>query len=311
MEVTLLYISLSIFFLLIFLRFLSCARAQHCYNLPPSPLALPIIGHIHLLKQPFHRTLHKLSLNLGSIFSLRFGSQLVVVVSSISAVEECFTKNDIVLANRPRLSVGKYLGYNYTTVFASAYGDHWRNLRRLMALEILSTNRLNMSLSIRRDEIQLLLYRLYQTSNHDFTKVELKSMLFELTFNIIIRMIVEKRYYGDKLSNHDEAKEFRDIINEAFQYGGAPNPGDFFPFLQWIDYMSFKKNLARIHKKMDTLLQGLIDKHRCEKNKNTMIDHLLSLQESQPECYTDTIIKGLILVSLIAFALCFYLSGKY
>ncbi|KAL6961208.1 hypothetical protein U1Q18_038974, partial [Sarracenia purpurea var. burkii] len=295
MDVTLSYISLSIFFLLIFFRFFSCARAQRSYNLPPSPLALPIIGHLHLLKQPFHRALHELSQNLGSIFSLRFGSQLVVVVSSTSAVEECFTKNDIVLANRPRLSVGKYLGYNYTTVFASAYGDHWRNLRRLMAQEIFSTSRLNTSFSIRRDEIQLLLNTLYQASSHDFTKVELKSMLFELTFNIIMRMIAEKRYYGDDLSNHEKAKEFRDLISEAFQYGGTPNPGDFFPFLQWIDYLSFEKNLARIHKKMDTLLQGLIDEHRCDKNKNTMIDHLLSLQESQPECYTDTIIKGIIL----------------
>ncbi|KAF5961919.1 cytochrome P450 81D11-like [Camellia sinensis] len=39
---------------------------------------------------------------------------------------------------------------------------------------------------------------------------------------------------------------------------------------------------------------------RRDKSKNTMIDHLLSLQESQPEYYTDDIIKGLIAVMILA-----------
>ncbi|KAI8031054.1 Cytochrome P450 81Q32 [Camellia lanceoleosa] len=279
--------------------FLECkARIQK--NLPPSPPALPVIGHLHLLKQPLHRTLHQLSQNLGSIFSLRLGSNLVVVVSSPSAVEECFTKNDVVLANRPRFAFGKYLGYNYTTVVAASFGDHWRNLRRVMAVEIFSTSRLNAFLSIRQDEIKLLLLRLSQNSSHDFKKVELKSKFYELTFNIVMRMIAGKRYYGDDLSNYEEAKEFRELVIEAFEYGGASNPSDFLLVLRWIDYQGFEKNLGRIHKKVDAFLQDLINEHRRDKSKNTMIDHLLSLQESHLDYYTDEIISGLILVSVLS-----------
>ncbi|GMP64137.1 hypothetical protein CsSME_00025557 [Camellia sinensis var. sinensis] len=230
MEVTLPYISLSVFLLLVALKFLSKARTQK--NLPPSPPALPVIGHLHLLKQPLHRTLHQLSQNLGSVFSLRFGSHLVVVVSSPSAVEECFTKNDVVLANRPRVAFGKYLGYNYTTIVAASFGDLWRNLRRIMAVEIFSTSGLNAFLSIRQDEIKLLLLRLSQNSSRDFKKVELKSKFYELTFNIVMRMIAGKQYYDDDLSNYEEAKEFRELVIEAFEYGGASNPGDFLPVLR-------------------------------------------------------------------------------
>ncbi|CAL5366843.1 unnamed protein product [Camellia sinensis] len=262
MEVSLPCIFLSPFFLIIAFKFLS--RATTHKNLPPSPPALPVIGHLHLLKQPLHRTLDGLSQSLGPIFSIRFGSRLVVVVSSPSAVEECFTKNDVVLANRPRLTIGKYFGYNYTSVGASNYGDHWRNLGRLMAVEIFSTNRLNSFLSIRRDEIK------------PFTP-----------------QIVSKLGDAD-LSNNEEAKEFREIVRKAFEYGDASYPGDFLPLLKWIDYQSFEKNLMRLHKKMDDFLQGLIDEHRRDKSKNTMIDHLLSLQESQPQYYTDEIIRGLI-----------------
>ncbi|KAF5961920.1 hypothetical protein HYC85_003129 [Camellia sinensis] len=297
MEVTLPYISLSVFFLLIAFKFLSKARTQK--NLPPSPPALPVIGHFHLLKKPLHRTLHQLSQNLGSVFSLRFGSHLVVVVSSPSAVEECFTKNDVVLANRSRVAFGKYVGYNYTTVVAASFGDHWRNLRRIMAVEIFSTSRLNAFLSIRQDEIKLLLLRLSQNSSRDFKKVELKSKFYELTFNIVMRMIAGKRYYGDDLSNYEEAKEFRELVIEAFKYGGASNPGDFLPVLRWIDYQGLEKNLGRIQKKMDAFLQDLINEHRRDKSKNTMIDHFLSLQESQPDYYKDEIIRGLISVMIL------------
>ncbi|KAJ6919650.1 hypothetical protein NC651_013561 [Populus alba x Populus x berolinensis] len=64
-------------------------------NLPPSPPAIPFIGHLHLLRQPIHRSLENLSKKYGPIISLRLGPRPVVVVSSPSAVEECFTKNDI------------------------------------------------------------------------------------------------------------------------------------------------------------------------------------------------------------------------
>lgn len=72
-------------------------------------------------------------------------------------------------------------------------------------------------------------------------------------------------------------------------------PHDFLPFLRWIDYGGFKKKINLFSKKLDGLLQNLVDEHREEK-RDTMIGQLLSLQESQPEVYTDETIKGIILV---------------
>ncbi|XP_059641495.1 cytochrome P450 81Q32-like [Cornus florida] len=301
MELSCAYACLSVLLLLVLaFNFLSKTRSRY-RNLPPSPLAFPVIGHLHLLKPPLHRTLHSLSQKYGPIISLQFGTRRIVVVSSPSAVEECFTKNDIVLANRPPFLIGKYIGYNFTTIATSPYGDHWRNLRRLSALEIFSTTRLNFFLSIRKDEIRLFLLRLYQNSSGEFAKVELKSKLTELSFNIMMRMIAGKRYYGqDVPADYEEAKEFRELIKQVVRYGGVSNSGDFLPVLRWIDYQNLEKNLMGFSKKMDAFLQVLIDEHRCEKKIATMIDHLLSLQESQPEYYTDKIIKGLIMVMLLA-----------
>lgn len=225
------------------------------------------------------------------------------MVSSPPAVEECFTKNDLVLANRPKFVMGKYIGYDYTVVSLAPYGDHWRNLRRLSAVEIFASNRLNLFSGMRRDEIKQLLLKLYRNSAENFANVELKSVFSELLLNITMRMVVGKRFYGENMEDVEEAREYREFSKEILEFAGISNPGDFFPILDWIDFQGYNKRAMRLGKKMDAFMQGLVDERRRNKNdsedKNTMIDHLLSLQESEPEYYTDEIIKGLIVVSSI------------
>ncbi|KAL5176239.1 Isoflavone 2'-hydroxylase [Glycine soja] len=76
-------------------------QARKFQNLPPGPPSLPIIGNLHHLKRPLQRTFRALSNKYGHIISLWFGSRLIVVVSSQTLFQECFTKNDVVLANAP------------------------------------------------------------------------------------------------------------------------------------------------------------------------------------------------------------------
>ncbi|XWS33549.1 hypothetical protein CRYUN_Cryun22dG0092600 [Craigia yunnanensis] len=263
MEQILIYSLLSAFFLLLATKLARSRRK----NLPPSPFALPILGHFHLRKEPLHRTLLNVSQKYGPIFSLRLGSRLLVVVSSPSAVQECFTKNDIVLGNCPRFVMGKYVGYNHTNLGLTSYGDRWRNLRRLSPIEIFSSNRLNMSLDIRRDEVNRLLRRLYQVSANGFAKVELKSMFLELTYNIIMRMIAGKRYFGDEVSGDEEGRQFREIIKELFQLAVSSYPGNFLPILQLVDYNGYIKRIKSLGNKSDEIMQGMIDEHRRNKEK--------------------------------------------
>lgn len=270
-------------------------------NSPPSPPCLPLIGNLHMIKHPIHRTFHTLSQKYGPIFALRFGYQPVLVVSSASAAEECFTKNDIIFANRFNSTKTKYLTFNNTLITVSSYGDHWRNLRRICTSEILSNHRLNSFLGIRKDETIRLLQKLADASNQDdFTKVKLRPLFADLTFNTVMRMVCGKRYYG--VEDHDdtnaeEARKFREVMDELTQFGLGSNLGDFVPFFRLFNF-SVDKKLRKFGEKLDAFFQGLIDEHRKKKeSSDTMLDHLLSSQQSQPEYYTDQIIKGLIMVS--------------
>ncbi|CAN6881352.1 unnamed protein product [Brassica oleracea var. botrytis] len=284
---------LSSLFLLISTRFL-LTRSNRKLKLPPSPaISLPVLGHLHLFKTPLHRWFLTLSKSIGNapIFHLRLGNRLVYVVTSRSIAEECFTENDVVLANRPKFIVSKHVGYDATHLLSAPYGDHWRNLRRIAAVELLSTQRLNSFLYIRKDEIRRLISRLSRDSFHGFVEVEMKSLLGNLASNNIIRMLAGKRYYGEE---NDEAKFVRQLVAEVVISSGAGNPADYLSVVRW--FTNYEKRIKDLGNRFDTFLQRIVDEKRADKEKGqTMIDRLLSLQETQPDYYTDDIIKGLIL----------------
>ncbi|KAL5754798.1 hypothetical protein ACOSP7_023018 [Xanthoceras sorbifolium] len=306
--ISIFYSSFSIILIVIifaFRFFIESKTARKNQNLPPGPSPIPILGNLHLIKLPVHRTLYQLSQKYGPVFSLWFGSRFVTVVSSSSAVEECFTKNDVVLANRPEFLAGKHIGYNYSNMVSAPYGEHWRNLRRISALEILSTTRVNTFRSIRIDEVNQLLKKLSRDSLRGVAKVGLRPLFTELTFNDIMRMVTGKRFYGDDANDAGEAKMHRELMAEIMDVSQTSNPVDFLPILKWINYADYEKKLITLDQRSDQFLQNLIEEHRRKeeedsKRTNTMIDHLLSLQESQPEYYTDQIIKGLVLVLFVA-----------
>ncbi|KAL0439007.1 UNVERIFIED_CONTAM: cytochrome [Sesamum latifolium] len=255
-------------------------------NLPPAPiLNLPFIGHLYLLKKPLYRSLANISARYGPVILLQFGSRRVLVVSSPSAAEECLTKNDVIFANRPHLLSMKHLGYNYTSLASTSYGDHWRNLRKISSIEILSTQRLQMLHSIRVDEVKSMIRALNRASE-ERRVVDMKTVFFELTMNVVMRMIAGKRYYGENVGHVEEAQRFREIVKDTLRLG-ASNMGDFLPEL-----------VEGCKRRFKTYGGGDGDVVAEGKTK-TMIEMLLALQEKEPEYYTDALIRSLMLVLVV------------
>uniref|UniRef100_A0A1J3J827 Cytochrome P450 81F1 n=1 Tax=Noccaea caerulescens TaxID=107243 RepID=A0A1J3J827_NOCCA len=290
--------------LVILLTYIFLNSKKHRFNLPPGPPSRPIVGHLHLMKPPIHRLLKSYSDKYGPIFSLRFGSRRVVVITSSSLVQESFTgQNDIVLSSRPLQLTAKYVAYNHTTMGTAPYGDHWRNLRRICSNEILSSNRLSNFLHIRKDEILRMLTRLSRVTHSDvgnrFTHVELEPLLSDLTFNNIVRMVTGKRYYGDDVNNKEEAELFKKLVYDIATNSGANHSADYLPVLKLFGNR-YEKRVKAIGKSVDDILQRLLDECRRDKEGNTMVNHLLSLQQQEPEYYTDVIIKGLMMAMMLA-----------
>lgn len=290
------YYYILLFFFSILLLILQ-SRRKNKQNLPPSPPSFPIVGHLHhLLKKPpplLHRTLKSLSDKYGPIMLLHFGSRPTLIVSSPDIAEECFTKNDVVLANRPKSVALKLLQYDYTTLGFSPYGDHWRNLRRVAASHIFSTQ---YSSAIWTQEIRRLIIISTNVGDDDeeqWKKINLTSTCHELVYNVMMRIAAGKRW-------SDSDSNFFKVVNTLIDVY------DYLPFLKWNiigGYRNYKKKMERVQEERDKFLQDLVDEGRrkmmrensCSERK-TVVESLLSLQETEPEYYSDEIIKGMIQV---------------
>lgn len=75
---------------------------------PPGPCPVPIIGNLHQLRLPAHRSLTELAGKYGPIMFLRFGSVPTVVVSSSEMAKQFLKTHDLIFANRPQTTAGKY-----------------------------------------------------------------------------------------------------------------------------------------------------------------------------------------------------------
>ncbi|MFS7910339.1 putative isoflavone 3'-hydroxylase [Helianthus anomalus] len=296
MEIPSLYISLL---LLVASYLFTYHIRRKSTNHPPTVFpTLPIIGHLYLLKPPLYRTLAKISAKFGPILHLQFGSRGVLVINSPSLAEQCFTKNDITFANRPRMLFGKIAGNDWKSLVWSPYGDNWRNLRRIASVELLSIHRLNEFHDIRVDEGKLLVRKLMSSSS----PVNVKFVFYELTLNVMMRMISGKRYFGGDISEMvDEGRRFREILDETFMLASATNVVDYLPFLSWFGMTGLEKKLAEFRVKRDAFFQELIEQLRKPKSENmktkkTMIEVLLSLQEAEPQYYNDEMIRSFVLV---------------
>uniref|UniRef100_A0A0D3FPC8 Cytochrome P450 n=1 Tax=Oryza barthii TaxID=65489 RepID=A0A0D3FPC8_9ORYZ len=129
-------------------------------RLPPGPPAVPILGHLHLVKKPMHATMSRLAERYGPVFSLRLGSRRAVVVSSPGCARECFTEHDVTFANRPRFESQLRVSFNGAALATASYGAHWRNLRRIVAVQLLSAHRVGLMSGLIAGEVRAM----YSTS---------------------------------------------------------------------------------------------------------------------------------------------------
>ncbi|CAH9053861.1 unnamed protein product [Cuscuta europaea] len=274
-------------------------------NYPPAPfLTLPVVGHLYLLKKPLHKTLTNISKRYGPVVLLDFGSRKVLSVSSPSAVEECLSRNDVVFANRPRLMVGKYIGLNYTALVWTSYGNHWRNIHKIVGAEVLSNNRLHSSHEIRSDEVKSMIRKLDSYSKAD-SPADMKAVFCDLISNIMMRIVTGKGYNGD---DKEVADRFKEIVREVFLLSEATNVGDYVPSLSRLS-VKLEKRLRQVQLRKDSFTQDLITECRermvnrggsgdAAGEKKSLVEVLLTRQAEEPECYEDEMIRGLVEVVL-------------
>ncbi|RHN41016.1 putative cytochrome P450 [Medicago truncatula] len=222
-------------------------------NIPPGPWKLPILGNIlHLVATNPPRRLRDLAKKYGPLMHLQLGEIFFIVISSPEVAKEVLKTHDIIFASRPHLLATDIASYNSMDIAFSPYGDYWRQLRKICAIELLSTRRVKSLWSVRQKEINSLLKKIASNEGSEFNITEeLLSMMYTFT---------SKAAFGKK---YLEQEEFISVVKQLIKLAGGFYIGDLFPSAQWIQNISgLKPKLEKLSQQVDRILGRIITDHK-------------------------------------------------
>ncbi|KAJ9567498.1 hypothetical protein OSB04_003464 [Centaurea solstitialis] len=277
---------------------------------PQAKGAWPIIGHLHLLggsRLP-HMVLGDMADKYGPIFTIKLGIHQALVVSNGEMAKDCFTTNDKAFASRPKSEAIKLMAYNYATFGFSMYGDYWRQVRKIIMLEVLSPRRVEMLGCIRVSEVRASIKDLYDAwvankeseNRSDQVKVEMSQWFGNLMVNIMVGIISGKRF----LPNDDEGVRFQTVVKKFYDLVGAFVVSDFIPYLKCLDVGGHIKAMKKTAEDFDNIFDRWLKEHKLEREcsqqsegSQVFMPVLISIlegasEEDFPGFDHDTVIKS-------------------
>jgi len=224
-------------------------------RLPPGPTSLPVIGHLHLLRPPVHRTFQELASRIGPLMHIRLGSTHCVVASTPEVASELIRGHEGSISERPLTAVARQFAYDSAGFAFAPYNTHWRFMKRLCMSELLGPRTVEQLRPIRRAGTVSLLGDLLASSARGET-VDLTRHLIRLSNTSIIRMVAST-VPG---SVTDEAQE---LVKAVAELVGAFNADDYIAVIRGWDLQGLRRRAADVHRRFDALLEDIL-KHKEE-----------------------------------------------
>ncbi|XP_051130115.1 geraniol 8-hydroxylase-like isoform X1 [Andrographis paniculata] len=276
-----------------YFKFLSKSAAKS----PPGPWGVPILGYLPFIGADMLSKFSQLASKYGEIYMLRLGNKLCVVINSPSLVKEVVRDQDNVFSNRSP-PVAAFIGtYGAKDIAWSPNNSEWRALRKVFVREMLSNRSLELSYTLRKNEVRKAIQRV---SKNGKAAVEISLIAFQTELNVITNLL-----WGELLQGEDKeifGKKFRAIIPKFVDLFGKTNISDFYPFLAGLDIQGIKRQMESYRGIIDRILNDIIEKHKkklsegvMEEGKKDFLQILLELMEKDKDSISDTQLKALIL----------------
>ena len=224
-------------------------------RLPPSPRGFPVIGHLHLVRPPVHRTFHDLAARLGPLMHIRLGSTHCVVASSAGVAAELIRTHEGKISERPLTAVARQFAYGDDGFAFAPYGPHWRSMKRLCMSELLGPRTVEQLRPVRRAGLVSLLQSvLHQASGAE--AVDLTAALIRLSNTSIIRMMAST-------VPGSVTEEAQELVKAVAELVGAFNVEDYIAVCRGWDLQGLGRRAADVHRRFDALLEEMI-RHKEE-----------------------------------------------
>ncbi|XP_075646991.1 cytochrome P450 705A20-like [Castanea sativa] len=249
------------------------SKTKTSLHLPPSPPALPIIGHLHYLGPSLYKSLTKLSTKYGPLLYLKLGVSRCLVVSSASVANEIFKTHDLAFAERPSFPFSDKLPYGSSGFFVAPYGDQWRFIKKLCMTELLSAKQVEKSRVARHEELVRFLLKVLESAKKKQT-LDMSVEIMKLTNNSTFRLAMSMR----SLDEPHEAERIRKLVKESNEVGAKACLGDMFGPLSKLAFWLYGQRAIDVTLKYDEILERFLKQHEeisNERENEDLMDLLL------------------------------------
>ncbi|CAN6234723.1 unnamed protein product [Urochloa humidicola] len=256
---------LSALLLAILLRYLATGattnnkQATGKKRLPPSPPALPLIGHLHLVGPLPHVSMRCLAARHGDLMLLRLGAVPTLVASSPHAAQLVLRTHDQSLASRPRSIFGDILGYGPSDVGFAPYGEGWRQAKKLVTTHLLSAKKVLSYRAAREEEVGMVVDKVRHAAMTG-AAADMSELLNVFTTDMVSLAVAGQSFRADGLDRvFKRARDTNMIVLGGF------NLENFYPGLARVAggvlMWPGRRKAERLRDMWDEVLDRVIDEH--------------------------------------------------
>ncbi|KAK9159742.1 hypothetical protein Syun_006083 [Stephania yunnanensis] len=230
----------SIFFI-IFIYVFFFKDQTSTKGLPPGPKPWPIVGNLLQLGEKPHAQFAELAETYGGdLFSLKLGSQTVVVASSPSAATQVLKTHDRILSGRYVFQSFRVEKHVNNSIVWSECNENWKMLRKVCRTEVFSSKMIESQAHLREAKAMDLVEFL---KGREGQVVKITEVVFGTLINIFGRLIFSQDVFdlGDPTGG---SAEMKDHIWQMLEMGNSANPADYFPFLGKFDLFGQRRAVA-------------------------------------------------------------------
>ncbi|CAN6363159.1 unnamed protein product [Urochloa humidicola] len=239
-------------------------------HLPSSPPGLPIVGHLYLIGDLPHVSLRDLAAKHDrgdGLMLIRLGTVPNLIVSTPRAAQAILRTHDHIFASRPPSTLVDNLQYGPSSNFGAApYGEHWRQVRKLVTTHLLTAKKVNSYHLARQEEVCLVMAKLRKAAAVG-TEVDISEMVNTFTNDVVCRAVSGKFFRAEGRN-----KLFRELIEVNSTLASVFVLENYFPGLAILLGMlttKFMRNkAAEAHKRWDELLENIICDHERRSSKH-------------------------------------------
>ncbi|XP_031247698.1 3,9-dihydroxypterocarpan 6A-monooxygenase-like [Pistacia vera] len=258
-------------------------NSQATIRFPPSPPALPIIGHLHLLSTQLPKCLQTLSRRYGPLMQIRIGATTYVVVSNASVAKEILKTKDINFSSRYESGPCQYNIYKGCGFITAPYGPYWRFMKKLCATRLFAGAQLDRFNHMREQEFEKLMKSLMKCCDEGEAcnlGVEVSDLMNNLTF----RMTMSKKFS----ENGGEAKRMRMLILEIMELAAKFGANEVLGFLTNIDLFGNGKKIREAICRYDVFLEEIMKDYEDNLSNGEENNEDRDLMDIVLETYRDT-----------------------